>query len=560
MAVPRVSGPGSSGVALPQPLPPSEAARIRRIFAQQARGHIPAAIADTATLADTTLLGHILADRYLGRGVRSGAEELQAWLARYADLPDAPAIHTLLLTRLPRDAQTPPEPPADPTLADAAEDGPEIVDRVILRNPVLDRSVREPARAGQADRALRLIARTRGLTPIYGALLRAEVAQALFIQGRDAEALRIAETAHRQAGGQVGLAPYIAGLAAWRLDRPEAARSHFEAAYRAELAPAALRAAGAFWAARARLLSRDLAGYTPWLQRAAGSPHTFHGLLAAHALGHGKVSSRETLGEADVEAILATPQGLRAFALVQVGQPRRAEAELRRLWPALKGQPSLQRSVLLITQAAELDELAAELSPLVQAAGVPRRAGTTLPAPRLRPTGGFRVDPAMVYAMARVESNFDTAAVSPAGARGLMQMMPVTADYIAGGPAAPDRIARNLHDPATNLDLAQRYILHLAGHGAVDGDLMRLLASYNAGPGSLRSWEGTMRHEGDPLMFIETIPNDETRAYVPRVLAYTWLYAAQMRLPAPSLEALASGAWPRFTPQATRRPPASRLH
>lgn len=558
--MPRVSGPGSSGVALPQPLPPSEAARIRRIFAQQARGEIPAAIADTATLTDTTLLGHILADRYLERCVRAGTEDLQAWLTRYADLPDAPAIRTLLLTRLPRDAQPPPEPPAEPILAGAAEDSPDIVDRAITRNPVLDRSVREPARAGQADRALRLIARTRGLTPIYGALLRAEVAQALFIQGRDADALRIAEAAHRQAGGQVGLAPYVAGLAAWRLDRPETARSHFEAAYRAELAPAALRAAGAFWAARARLLSRDLEGYAPWLQRAAHYPRTFHGLLAAHALGQGQASFRETLGSADVEAILATLQGLRAFALLQVGQPKRAEAELRQLWPATKGQQGLQRSILLVAQAAGLDDLAAELSPLVRAPGGHRRAETALPAPRLRPTGGFRVDPAMVYAMARVESNFDTAAVSPGGARGLMQMMPVTADYVAGGPAAPDRIARRLHDPATNLDLAQRYILHLAELETVDGDLMRLLASYNAGPGSLSRWEGTMRHEGDPLLFIETIPNDETRAYVPRVLAYTWLYAAQMRLPAPSLEALASGAWPRFTPQATRRPPASRLH
>lgn len=559
MAVPRVSGPGSSGVALPQPLPPSEAARIRRIFAEQARGDIPAAIADTASLTDTTLLGHILADRYLGRCVRAGAEELQAWLARYADLPDAPAIRALLLTRRPSDAPLPPEPQGEPVLTGAVVDGPDVVDRSIQRNPVLDRSVREPARAGQADRALRLIARTRGLTPIYGALLRAEVAQALFIQGRDAEALRIAEAAHRQAGGQIGLAPYIAGLAAWRLDRPETARPLFEAAYRAELAPAALRAAGAFWAARARLRSRDLAGYAPWLRRTAESPRTFHGLLAAHALGYGPAPSRETLGSADIEAILATPQGLRAFALVQVGQPKRAEAELRRLWPSLKGQQGLQRSVLLVAQAAGLDDLAAELSPLVRAANGQRRAGTDLPAPRLRPTGGFRVDPAMVYAMARIESNFDTEAVSPAGARGLMQMMPETASYVVDGPAGPDRMARRLHDPATNLDLAQRYILRLAEHDAVDGDLMRLLASYNAGPGSLRRWEGAMRYDGDPLLFIETIPNDEARAYVPRVLAYTWLYAAQMRLPAPSLEALASGAWPRFTPQ-PRRPPLSRLH
>src|SRR4029077_10136786 len=70
MAIPRVAPRGASGVALPQPLPPSEAARIRRIFALQARGDIPAALRETTELDTSTPLGHamqgyILADRYL---------------------------------------------------------------------------------------------------------------------------------------------------------------------------------------------------------------------------------------------------------------------------------------------------------------------------------------------------------------------------------------------------------------------------------------------------------------------------------------------------------------
>jgi hypothetical protein len=69
-----------------------------------------------------------------------------------------------------------------------------------------------------------------------------------------------------------------------------------------------------------------------------------------------------------------------------------------------------------------------------------------------------------------------------------------------------------------------------------------------------------VRDGGDPLLFIEAIPPDETRAFVPRVLAYTWIYAARLHLPTPGLDELAAGGWPRYhRAEAVREPPA-RLH
>ncbi len=106
------------------------------------------------------------------------------------------------------------------------------------------------------------------------------------------------------------------------------------------------------------------------------------------------------------------------------------------------------------------------------------------PVPRLRPAGGFSIDPTLVYALTRLESNFDPDAVSPAGARGLMQIMPATAQYITGDLFfEPDR----LHEPASNLNIGQRYISYLARQDGIDNDLMRMLASYNAGPGQFRA-------------------------------------------------------------------------
>lgn len=542
LAIPRVSASGSSlRVALPQPLAPSDAQRIRRIFALQAKNDIPAAIAEVNQLVDTTLLPEILADRYLGNPHRAPIEDLASWLARHADLPDAPAIHELLQNHSPKLAariSTPPPVPALP--APSIGDDVEPVERIMARNPRLDRTVHEIARTN-VERALRLITRTRGIDRIYGAQLRAEVAQIQFALGNDAEAYKIAEAANRQAGGQVGMAPYIAGLAAWRMEQFEIARGMFETAFQAQLAQPGQRAGAAFWAARTWEGDHTDGRRNRWMRRAAENGRTFYGLLARRALGRAldpePTIDTLTLGEADVEAIDAMPAGRRAFALLQVGQDNRAALELQALWAQTRDQPGMAQSIMLVARQAGLTTLASQLAMLI--APNPVR----LPEHRLRPAGGFHIDPALLYALARLESNFDPHAVSPAGARGLMQLMPSTVDFILGGAGR-----RRLHDPAVSLDLGQRYLLMLAQYDLIGGDLIRLLAGYNSGPGSLGKWVGNIRHNGDPLLFIESVPNDETRTYIPRALAYTWLYAAELDLPSPSLDELAAGAWPRFRP------------
>src|SRR5579883_1736107 len=92
LAVPRLGVHGAPGVSLPQPLPPSEAALIRRIFSLQDSGALGDAQKDTARLQDDLLLGAVLADRYLRTAYRATAADLTAWLKRFGDQPDAQAI------------------------------------------------------------------------------------------------------------------------------------------------------------------------------------------------------------------------------------------------------------------------------------------------------------------------------------------------------------------------------------------------------------------------------------------------------------------------------------
>jgi soluble lytic murein transglycosylase len=547
MSVPRPAVQG--GVAgFPQPLAPSDAARLRRIFELQARGEMAAAAREVERLDDRRLVGHVLADRWT-RGHEAPLPELVAWLADHTDHPDAPAIHAMLVRRAPRGAALPPAP-AQERLADGAEDVPEERDppsRSIARNAALDRAVRDRARDGDAAAALAAIARARP-DAAYAALLKGEVAQALFQAGRDEEAFRIASDAARNSGGSA-FPGFVAGLAAWGLGRPEVALAYFERAARSDIASPAIRAASAFWTARAAVRARRPQFYVPWMMQAAQEPRTFYGLVARRALGlpMGFAWEREVAGEGEAAAVAESAAGWRALALLQIGQQARAEAELRALWPRVQGNAGVMRAMLAVASQAGMTELAAQLASLQQSADGRPRDFARFPLPRLQPMNGFRIDPALLYALARQESNFDSNAVSPAGARGILQIMPATASYVTGDASLRGANARRLHEPGFALEVGQRYVHYLARHEQVNGDLIRLLAAYNNGPGNLARWLPAARHRDDPFLFIESIPVGETRIYVQRVLAYSWIYAARLGLPAPSLDALAAGRFPRFT-------------
>ena len=518
---------------------------MRRIFAQQAKGQLAAAAREIAGLEDFLLLGPLLADRYLGPFHRSTAEDLSAWLTDFDAQPDAPAIHALLRRRLPKGSTAPPPPALATALAHTAlpTAPPEEIDQAMRGLPSDD--MRAPSQALYHQAAFQ----------------QAEQAQTLFAQNRDAQALDKAGVAFRSgpAAGQAGYAGYIAGLAAWRLNRPAEARSFFEDAARAKFAAPAVRAAAAFWAARANIITGHPAGAIPWLRRAAQESRTFYGLLARRSLGQsaGQAWHRESLAEADIAAIDTLPGGRRAFALLQIGETERAEAELRQLWTKMRDHPGFGRALLLVAREADMIGFATQLATLLHGTDGRAHDDVRFALPRLAPRGGFRVEPALVYALARLESNFDPAAISPAGARGLMQLMPMTAGYLARDPLlAPEQ----LHDPAINLELGQRYLVYLSEREYIGDNLIHLLASYNSGPGSFARWSKNVRDNNDPLLFIEAIPKIETRHFVQHALAYSWIYATRMGKLAPGLDELAAGAFPRFIARDATQRSASVLH
>ncbi len=127
----------------------------------------------------------------------------------------------------------------------------------------------------------------------------------------------------------------------------------------------------------------------------------------------------------------------------------------------------------------------------------------------------YDIDPALVAAIIKAESNFDTEAVSQQGAEGLMQLMPETAEWISGHLNKSDFSADQLSDPGTNIELGCWYLDYL--NDRFEENVCALIAAYNAGQGIVSSWleEGLWDGSSSDL---DSIPYYETQRYVERVI------------------------------------------
>jgi soluble lytic murein transglycosylase len=148
----------------------------------------------------------------------------------------------------------------------------------------------------------------------------------------------------------------------------------------------------------------------------------------------------------------------------------------------------------------------------------------------------YGVDPYFIAAIIRQESQFRTEALSPAGALGIMQVMPKTGEWIARSAGLSGFDRSRLFDADVNISLGAWYLSFLMKR--FQGDLYLVSAAYNAGPEVVRAWAGKDGVASDPAVFVETIPYSETRGYVKKVLRnyaeYRRIYSGNGAMPAPS--------------------------
>jgi soluble lytic murein transglycosylase-like protein len=247
--------------------------------------------------------------------------------------------------------------------------------------------------------------------------------------------------------------------------------------------------------------------------------------------------------------LAARPNVMVAAALAEIGEPALADEVLRheaRIGPAQQ-YPALARLARALGLPATQLFLAHNAP-----AGMQPEAALRFPVARWQPVTGWQVDPALAFAHALQESNFRASAVSPANARGLMQIMPGTARDHASrlnlGASYDD-----LDDPAVNLAYGQHHLEMLRDHPATGGALPKIMAAYNAGLTPVSRWNDEVRDLGDPLLWMESIPYWETRGYVAIVMRNYWMYERMTGGGSPSRRALAQGRWPTFPQGSTHR-------
>jgi len=343
-------------------------------------------------------------------------------------------------------------------------------------------------------------------------------------------AYRIAKDHRQDSGASLAEAEFLAGWISLRYLRDtKEPRQHFLTLYNSVRFPVSL-ARAAYWSGRAAEAAGDHVAAQDWYRRGAKHATTFYGQLSARRAG---------------EDLLAAMPAEPVVTAERAGRFDRSDlARLTRMLAEIGDRDRVKLMFRHLTQIAQdpvdfalVARLATVMDMPDQAVRVARRAereATPLvtlgyPLVDMRKHADDGLSPALVHALIRQESGFDRDAVSRAGARGLMQLMPDTARLVAKELKVSYQVNHLTEDPSYNVLLGRTYLKSMIDDlGAVPP----ALAAYNAGPGRARRW---MRDNGDPRIdeetmvdWIESIPFDETRSYVQRVMEGEAVYRLRL--------------------------------
>ena len=357
-------------------------------------------------------------------------------------------------------------------------------------------------------------------------------ARAALSGGNPRLALQLVQHAGFSSGDQNAEQHFLAGFIALRfLKEPAAALDHFRK-LEAGVARPISKSRALYWQGRTLEAQGDTTAALSRYRAAAAWPETFYGQVA---LARTDATPMMQLSDTIVEA--AAPSEVESDALMgeikvlaDLGQAASLRAFIDRTVEVYSSPRHIKRLMIMLNDWG-YPEISVRLAKSMSYAGVPmpQFSHPVIALPRYVGPGEAP-DPALVLGLIRQETEFDAYAISSAGARGLMQMMPASARVAAKQANLPYRPEALLSDTAYNMQLGMtEYRGHLDRYG---GSLVLAAASYNAGPGNSRKWvavHGDPRTSGvDPIDWLELIPFGETRNYVQRVLENTQVYRARL--------------------------------
>ncbi len=336
-------------------------------------------------------------------------------------------------------------------------------------------------------------------------------------------------------------AEFLAGWIALRfLNEPHTALRHFQGLRRAATNSRNI-ALGEYWLGRTALALGDRGSAVIHFHGAAKYPQYFYGQLGRQALdprpARLEVTSTPVPTQADIDRFMSR----KAVRAMGVAKAANLEWLTPQFFLALSRNLDNAAEVVLLAELAKAldrNQIALRLSKIAFNRDL-QMGDYALPVgvmPTFKSLLEERVDPALVHALSRQESEFNAAAKSPVGASGLMQLMPATARGVARRYKVQYSQAQ-LTNPVYNSQLGEAFLSDLID--SYSGSYFLALAAYNAGPGRVKEWMETFgdprRPDVDPIDWIERIPFTETRRYVIIIMETLQLYRSRLSGPKDAL-------------------------
>jgi len=279
-----------------------------------------------------------------------------------------------------------------------------------------------------------------------------------------------------------------------------------------------------YWDGRARMARGDVPGAAQRFESIAG-PFGFYPRLAAEEIGRPLAlpAAPPAVSDEEISAMEHRIGFARAVKLFRLGL--RDEGNHEWAWQ-LRGMSDreLRAAAEYARRQGVLDRMIATSDRTRGEIDLQQRYPTPYQRTLSELAQSAGIDQAWIYGLIRQESRFVEDARSGSGAQGLMQLLPKTAGYVARRIGLQDYRPSRINEADVNLRLGISYLKLV--YDDQGGEPLLASAAYNAGPRRLRQWRGTLATPMDGAVFVETIPLNETRNYVERVLVNTMIYAA----------------------------------
>ena len=508
----------------------------KSIFNDYRNGNFDKGDKDIAKLDDLILMGHVQALKLLHPTAhRSSFLELRDWLSEYSDHYEARRIYKLGVRRMPDGAKKPKKnsyPLFDEIFQkDKSQETVSTKSNKIFSNKNYSKkisiynTVRSRVGRGWPTGALEYLNHhIKYFNQKEKSFLLSKIANGYYLADLDDKAINVLnDEAFLSQPYDEGL--WIKGLSYYRKGKYQKASRQFLILSKIS-DNKWLRDAGAYWSFLSSTKDANdeitLKASLEALNKSCKPSFNIYSILSCRILDKTiqDFEFNTSLMSSDLESFLNTKLGERIQALIEIDELPIAEIELNRLQNITNDR--FKRLILNFSIKNDLSSLQIKTAKYLFKDDAP--IDFLYPTPKWIQDYNFNnIDPTIIISMIRQESQFSAFAKSGKSAYGLMQILPSTARMVNKKHKFKSN-PRILYDPEINVETGSLYLQNLLSINYINGDLLKALISYNAGPGNLSKWMKKTTFNDDSFLLIESIPSRETRMFVERVLTNLVIY------------------------------------